>query len=165
MFVLGFSNDKVYLNIHSKTIVRPIEYCVKPNVVKLSDSDIKWNRLIESIIYVESRNDSTVIGEKKNAVGVLQITPVYVYEVNRILEKSDSTGVCKHFNLSDRFSKCKSIEMFNIYQNKKNPKRKLRLAIKLHNPKSYDSYADSVMQKYKELKHIYKLEHKGLIRG
>jgi len=69
--------------------------------------------LVEAIIQVESRGDSTAIGDRGSAVGVLQIWPIMVREVNRILEK-DGSDV--RYDYTDRYSVQKSIEMFHIWR-------------------------------------------------
>ena len=63
--------------------------------------------LIEAIMQVESGGDTLAYNCKEDAVGCLQIRPIMVREVNRLLGKDS-------FTLSDRWSKVKSIQMFNI---------------------------------------------------
>jgi soluble lytic murein transglycosylase-like protein len=63
--------------------------------------------LIEAIIQVESGGDTLAYNLKEDAVGCLQIRPIMVREVNRLLGKDS-------FTLSDRWSKVKSIQMFNV---------------------------------------------------
>ena len=63
--------------------------------------------LIEAIIEVESGNDTLAYNSKEDAVGCLQIRPIMVREVNRLLGKDS-------FTLYDRWSKVKSIQMFNV---------------------------------------------------
>jgi hypothetical protein len=76
------------------------------------------SKFINALIQVESRGRDSIIGDKhlvgNEAVGALQIRPIMVREVNRILKikKSD-----KRFKLKDRFSREKSIEMFMIWKN------------------------------------------------
>lgn len=68
---------------------------------------IPKNNLIDAIIYVESRGNTKAHNIKEDAVGCLQIRPIMLREVNRLL------GFNK-YKLSDRWSKAKSIEMFNV---------------------------------------------------
>ena len=68
---------------------------------------IPKNNLIDAIIYVESRGDVNAYNAKENAVGCLQIRPIMLREVNRLL------GYNK-YKLTDRWNKSKSIEMFNV---------------------------------------------------
>jgi soluble lytic murein transglycosylase-like protein len=63
--------------------------------------------LIAAIIQVESGGNTLAYNSKEDAVGCLQIRPIMVREVNRLVG-NDS------FTLSDRWSKVKSIQMFNI---------------------------------------------------
>lgn len=67
----------------------------------------KKDNLIEAIIWVESRGDTLAYNKSEDALGCLQIRPIMLREVNRIL------GYNK-FKLSDRTSRSKSIEMFNV---------------------------------------------------
>ena len=72
--------------------------------------------LIDALIIVESQGDDSAVGDKhlsSPSIGVLQIRPIMVREVNRILKIE---GVEKRFTLKDRWSKEKSIEMFMIWQ-------------------------------------------------
>ena len=68
---------------------------------------IPKNNLIDAIIYVESRGDINAYNAKENAVGCLQIRPIMLREVNRLL------GYNK-YKLTDRWNKEKSIQMFNV---------------------------------------------------
>jgi hypothetical protein len=63
--------------------------------------------LIAAIIQVESGGDTLAYNSKEDAVGCLQIRPIMVREVNRLLGKDS-------FTLYDRWSKAKSVQMFNI---------------------------------------------------
>jgi len=78
-------------------------------------SESKGGNLIEALIQVESRGKENAVGDKhlgKPSIGVLQIRPIMVKEVNRILGKSKKK---KRFTLKDRFSRKKSIEMFKVW--------------------------------------------------
>jgi hypothetical protein len=68
---------------------------------------IPKNNLIEAIIYVESRGDTNAHNISEDAVGCLQIRPIMLREVNRLL------GYNK-YKLTDRWNRSKSIEMFNV---------------------------------------------------
>ncbi len=71
--------------------------------------------LIEAMAFVESGGNPATIGDINlgtPSVGLLQIRPIMVREVNRILRKQ---GLDKRFKNSDRRSGEKSIEMFNIW--------------------------------------------------
>ena len=77
--------------------------------------------LIEAIIEVESGNDTLAYNSKEDAVGCLQIRPIMVREVNRLLGKDS-------FKLKDRWSKAKSIEMFNVLRSHTNNPTNEKLA-------------------------------------
>ena len=76
-------------------------------VVRVSLKPAIEDSLIAAIIYVESRGDSMAYNKREDAVGVLQIRPIMLREVNRLL------GYNK-YKLSDRWNIAKSKEMFNI---------------------------------------------------
>ena len=63
--------------------------------------------LLNAVMAVESNFDSMAYNAKENAAGVLQIRPIMVREVNRLLGEDKYT-------LKDRWNKAKSIEMFNV---------------------------------------------------
>jgi len=76
-------------------------------VVMVTTKPIIQDSLIDAIIYVESRGDSMAYNAGEDAVGLLQIRPIMMREVNRLLKENKYT-------LADRWSKSKSIEMFNV---------------------------------------------------
>jgi hypothetical protein len=71
----------------------------------------KWDTFVDAVIYVESRGNDSAVGDNGKAVGCLQIHPIMVREVNRLLAKYD---IPTTYTLEDRYSREKSIEMFNI---------------------------------------------------
>ena len=75
--------------------------------------DMPIDCLVEAIIQVESRGDSSAKGDRGWAVGILQIWPIMVREVNRIQEKNGSDV---RYGYTDRLSVQKSIEMFHIWR-------------------------------------------------
>jgi len=89
--------------------------------IELKSKEIKpifnEDALIDALIKVESRGNDSAIGDKhlvgNEAIGALQIRPIMVREVNRILkiQKSD-----KRFKMSDRWDRNKTIEMFLIWK-------------------------------------------------
>lgn len=74
--------------------------------------DVLKDILYSSIVWVESKGDVDVVS-RDGSVGIIQIKPVMVREVNRICKLK---GVEKQFTLKDRFDADKSKEMFWIYQ-------------------------------------------------
>jgi len=71
------------------------------------EQPIPIDTLLNAVMAVESNFDTMAYNEKENAVGVLQIRPIMVREVNRLLGEDKYT-------LKDRWNKTKSIEMFNV---------------------------------------------------
>ena len=72
--------------------------------------------LVEALIQVESRGKEDCIGDKHliiPSIGVLQIRPIMVKEVNRILKILNKD---QRYKNKDRYSRIKSIEMFNIWK-------------------------------------------------
>lgn len=78
---------------------------IKPIVRDLED-------LIEAMVWVESKGDPKAFAKREDAAGVLQIRPIMVNEVNRILNiKKDD----RFYTLDDRWNETKSIEMFYVF--------------------------------------------------
>lgn len=70
--------------------------------------------LVDALILVESSGNPKAFNKKENAVGCLQIRPIMVREVNRILRKQKSD---QRFTKEDRWDCGKSKEMFYIWVN------------------------------------------------
>jgi len=95
---------------------------IEQPIVELKPKDVQVviseQDLVSALILVESRGNDSAIGDRhlvgEEAVGALQIRPVMVREVNRILkiQKSD-----KRYKLKDRFDRQKTLEMFYIWKN------------------------------------------------
>ena len=96
-----------------KKLLLTIPLFLSLNVSQAQYEDMPIDCLVEAIIQVESRGDSTAVGDRGWAIGVLQIWPIMVREVNRILEK-DGSDV--RYGYTDRYSVKKSIEMFHIWR-------------------------------------------------
>lgn len=67
--------------------------------------------LAEAMIYVESRGNDSAYNKHEEAVGCLQIRPIMVREVNRLLKKR---GHEERYSLEDRWSRDKSIQMLYV---------------------------------------------------
>ena len=93
---------------------------VKPKTIQLSSPTTA--KLIDAIIFVESRGNDSAIGDRhlvgNEAIGALQIRPIMVREVNRILKLQ---GKIHRFKLKDRFDRQKSINMFMVWKNWHHP--------------------------------------------
>ena len=106
--------------------------------------ETEWTIFIKALILVESEGNRLAVG-KAASLGILQITPIYVKDVNRILGESK-------FTLTDRTDIHKSLEMFEIYQSYYNPEKDINKAIKLHNPGANNEYKQKILNKIKSLK-------------
>ena len=93
---------------------KPAELNVKVETPKIVKP--KPISLVEAMIMVESRGNDSAIGDRHiiggEAVGCLQIRPIMLKEINRQLKRN---GLEPRFELEDRYSRSKSIEMFNVY--------------------------------------------------
>ena len=78
---------------------------------------IQYN-VVEAMIMVESSGRDNAYNAKENAAGCLQIRPVMVREVNRILRRQGDT---LRYSLKDRWSREKSLEMFSIWREYHHP--------------------------------------------
>jgi|TARA_R110000850_G_scaffold179160_3_gene304961 hypothetical protein len=102
--------------VESKPDVEVVE------VVK--DSVIKMSNLTEAIIQVESVGNDSAYNKSEDAVGCLQIRPIMVREVNRLLKKRKNP---KRYTLLNRWDRQKSIEMFLVFtKNISKPEAKAR---------------------------------------
>jgi len=69
--------------------------------------------VLDAIIEFESHGNSYAYNSSENAAGCLQIRPVMVRDINRILKLNNSSLV---YTIQDRWKCSKSKEMFWIYQ-------------------------------------------------
>lgn len=104
----------------------------------------EWETTQLALILTESQMDSLAVG-KSNDLGILQITPIFVDEVNRLVGKDT-------FTHQDALSPTKSLQMLAIYQEHKNPTYDTDKAIQLHNPKGGYSYARKVKKNIARVK-------------
>lgn len=79
--------------------------------LKIVEQQRDLTPLVEALIWVESRGKEDAYCKREDAVGVLQIRPIMVKEVNRILRLIGSSNI---YTLEDRWNREKSIEMFNV---------------------------------------------------
>ena len=94
---------------------QPLPPCEIQTQIELPYDSISL--LVNALIHVESSGKSDAVGDTHldfPSIGVLQIRPIMVREVNRILKKK---GNKKRFKLKDRFNRLKSINMFMVWKN------------------------------------------------
>ena len=98
-----------------KDILKKMDSIPEPSYMRVNyDYPIFQNDslLLSAIIMVESRNDDSAHAIGEDAVGVLQIRKCMVDDVNRILNRQKKE---LKFTYYDRWSRQKSIQMFEIY--------------------------------------------------
>jgi hypothetical protein len=117
---------------------------VNTTFVVVKKEEVNWNAFINALIHIESKGKWDAVGTS-NDVGVLQITPICVEQANIYV------GYDK-YSLDDRLDSLKSVEIFNVIQNKMNPTHDLHFALKIWNSKAPISYHTQVMGKYEEIK-------------
>ena len=83
-----------------------------------------WQVLWLAIAYTESRFNPDAVGKAHDS-GILQITPVYVDEVNRLYGTD--------YDIQDAFDVDKALELVALLQAKKNPSKDIDTAIFYHN--------------------------------
>ena len=99
-------NFKEIYSIPIKEIkIEKVENEIKPIVRDLDD-------LIEAMVWVESEGNPNAYAKREDAAGILQIRPIMVNEVNRILNKNKDS---RFYTLDDRWDRVKSIEMFYVF--------------------------------------------------
>ena len=108
---------EVYKNASERIQIKPVEV-LESRPMSISNDTLT---LIEALIQVESNGDDSAIGDlhlPEPSIGVLQLRPIMVKDVNRILKRQKQY---KSYKLKDRFSRSKSIEMFMIWKNYYHP--------------------------------------------
>jgi hypothetical protein len=110
--------------------------CNSLHRVNLSPQKDCWQDLINAIAFVESTNNPKA--KNGQSVGLLQITPIYVAECNRILGENKYT-------LADREDSVKSIEMFKIYTQYHSNVQNIEKTIHVHNPRGGQKYINKVL--------------------
>lgn len=133
LFIVSSCNVNCYKEVTRKEIKKEIKQ--EPS---------EWDIFLAALIQVESEGKEDAVGTK-NDVGILQITPIYVKDVNRILGE-------EKYDLSCRTDTEKSLEMFEILQSHYNPSKSIDKAIKLHNPRAGQSYRIKIMNQMEIIK-------------
>lgn len=125
---------------------QPNEFKQETDVIKQTEKQepSEWDIFLAALIQVESEGKADAVG-KTNDVGILQITPIYVKDVNRILGE-------ERYTLAERTDTEKSLEMFEILQSHYNPSKSIDKAIKLHNPRAGQSYRIKIMNQMEIIK-------------
>ncbi|MBC8510546.1 MAG: hypothetical protein H8D33_02660 [Cryomorphaceae bacterium] len=115
VFAFTLTGSKSIKQEATEVIDNPIIEIIEEEVNLINGKIDNREELIEAMAFIESGGNPATIGDINlgtPSVGLLQIRPIMVREVNRILRKQ---GLDKRFKNSDRKSGDKSIEMFNIW--------------------------------------------------
>ncbi len=94
------------------SLYREIDTLLIENSIWDYNIENNTTHLLSSIMFVESSNNDSAYNASEDAVGCLQIRKCMVDDVNRILKRQKSTKI---FCYEDRWSRIKSIEMFDVY--------------------------------------------------
>lgn len=128
---------------HMDPKVAEVKTKVKEVYVKDTLSD--WNIFTLALMKVESEYDNNAVSSV-GAKGYLQITPIYVKEVNRVHNTNYTFDQVKDFK--------KAYEIFDLMQKAHNPNYNMDKALELHNGK----HAWYNRRVYKEMKAIRQYE-------
>jgi hypothetical protein len=135
------------LSLTSKEYVVYVDFNNVLKEIEINKEKERREKIIHAIIFKESEGLDTIVGDM---VGQLQIRPIMVREVNRIL------GSVK-YSLEDRMDKVKSIEMFNIYTNHHTPDWNLELVARRWNGGFRGEHKTATINYYKQVKQILEL--------
>ena len=105
----------IIFSIYTYDSIAKVEIVEIAHVEEIKEEVAKVPNLVKAIIYVESRDNDSAYNKSEDAVGCLQIRPIMVREVNRLLQKRKDDRV---YTLSDRWNRQKSIEMFLVFTQK-----------------------------------------------
>jgi len=106
------------------------------------DTLSEWQIFQMALIEVESEYNSSVISHC-NARGILQLTKVYIDEVNRLHD----TDYTEHDAHNDTIA----LDCFRAFNNKRNPTFDIDTAIRLHNPNAGVWYRKRIREKMREI--------------
>lgn len=126
MMLLAFGCTKPEPQLKTPEIT-PTSVCEMLRAQRGSLSE--WEQLQLAIAYTESKFNPAAVGAAQDC-GIMQITPIYIAELNRI------TGA-ENYTLADAFDIHKTLEMFEVMQAKHNPAHDRDQAIKYHNRSPY----------------------------
>jgi hypothetical protein len=133
----------VSLSIQSKESTIKLEFDKILSEIEFNKELSRRELIINSIIQIESENNN--FARNGDNIGILQIRPIMVYEINRILGY-------KKYELRDRFDSIKSIEMFKIYTNHHTPDWNLELVARRWNGGYNGEYKKKTLSYYLKIK-------------
>ena len=115
VFAFTLTGSKSIKQEATEVIKNPIIEIIEEEVNLINEKIDNREELIEAMAFIESGGNPNAIGDLNlgtPSIGLLQIRPIMVREVNRILKNQ---GLEKRFRNKDRKDSTKSIEMFNIW--------------------------------------------------
>ena len=107
--------------------------------INKTDQLTEWDMLILAICWQECR---FIKPTNENFHGYMQISRIYVKEVNRLASTN--------YTYDDAHSFRKSVDMHNLMNKHKNPNKDVMKALRIHNPRT--AYHNSVLAKLKVIK-------------
>ena len=120
-------------------MIKKLLICILLSLSIVGASEVPKDRLLGAVIFVESRYTAGIIKKDESAVGILQIRPIMIEDVNRICRL---LHVPRRYYLKDRLSVEKSIEIWYIVQQWYNPQYDLTLACIVWNGRCYSGDGD-----------------------
>jgi hypothetical protein len=109
-------------------------------VIVASEPIKTFDSILYAFIMTESTNRADAVNSK-GYTGILQLGKIMVDEANRICKL---TGNPARFNYEDRLDSLKSIQIWYVVQDYRNPTYDLQKAIRIWNPGSGTQYADTI---------------------
>lgn len=105
---------------------------------------IDKHKLVQAFIRVESSGNDLAINPESKATGCLQQMPIMIREANRLV------GYDK-YKLSDRTDRSKSVEIFHLIMERKNPDYDIARACIIWNPRGGYKYLLKIEKEYNQL--------------
>ena len=102
-----------HTHINGVMIYGDIKYLNYIKPIKIKKVNRVPHKIVIGMIQVESNGNDSAYNKFEDAVGCLQIRPIMVREVNRILKKK---GEKYRFKMKDRWNREKSLEMFWVWK-------------------------------------------------
>jgi len=134
--------EEIWTRVADRAVLAD-EIPVMHDTVVVFDALDAWQQLLMAIAYTESRFNPQAVGKAHDS-GVLQLTPIYIREVNRIAGTD--------YQLADAFDIDTAMEIFALMQEHYNPEHDVEKAIRLHNRNPY--YRREVLKNLEFIKHM-----------
>ena len=121
LFVFNIFDVKNIINSTNLNLIKNLQYSIDS-----LHQEFKLNYLWDKIIKIESNNGLYVYNEKENAIGIAQIRPIMIREVNRLLGENK-------YSHEQAWDDSLSFCIFKDYQDKVNPSYDLEIGSRLWN--------------------------------